>query len=206
MVLGVALAAGLLVILAADPDKGTAHTGTTQGCEEAKRDGGWCEAKGVGYVADVEIRSRRLFEALDAHGHDIVPEGMTCETCRKAIRTDGFCPDHLMGYVKGKAYLSPLTYQIARARRIDPATLTCPECRRHAQGIGWCDTDQVGIAGHLAFSDRQAFSEFQKAYQRLLDAIEVSARCEMCAAAMVADGYCPTHHLKYKDGTPGPPS
>ncbi|HZM70157.1 MAG TPA: hypothetical protein VFB95_07300 [Candidatus Cryosericum sp.] len=203
---GVALAAGLLVILAADPDAGAAHTATPQGCEEAKRDGGWCEAAGVGYVAGVEIRSRPLFEALDAHGHDIVPEYVTCETCKKAMRTDGFCPSHLMGYVKGKAYLSPLTYQIARARRIDPATLTCPECRRHAQGIGWCEKDQVGIAGHLAIADRQAFSEFQKAYETLLAAIEVSARCETCAAAMVADGYCPTHRLKYKDGKPAPAS
>lgn len=200
-----ALAAGLLVLLAAEPDA-RAHTATPQGCEEAKRDGGWCEAAGVGYVAEVEIHSRRLFEALDAHGHDIVPEYVTCEICKKAIRTDGFCPNHLMGYVKGKAYLSPLTYQIARARRIDPATLTCPECRRHAQGIGWCEKDQVGIAGHLAISDRQAFSAFQKAYERLLEAVQVSARCEMCAAAMVADGFCATHHLQYKDGKPVPAS
>src|SRR5262245_40920707 len=111
-----------------------------------------------------------------------------------------------MGYVNGKAYLSPLTYQIARARTIDPAALTCPECRRHSQGIGWCEKDQVGIARHLAISDRQAFAEFQKAYETLLAAIEVTTRCEMCAAAMVADGYCPTHHLKYQDGKPGPPS
>jgi hypothetical protein len=203
---GVALAAGLLLVLAAHPDPGAAHNEAPQTCEEAKKDGGWCEAQGVGYVAGVEIRSHRLFEALDAHGHDIVPEYVTCETCKKAIATDGFCPAHRMGYFKGKAYLSPLTYQIARARKIDPATLTCPECRRHSQGIGWCDKDQVGIAGHLAFSDREAFAEFQGAYDMLLAAVELSARCERCAAAMVADGYCSIHHLKYHDGKSGPPS
>ena len=53
------------------------------GCEEARRTNGWCAAKNVGYVASVEIRSHALYEALDAHGHDIDPAAVTCATCRR---------------------------------------------------------------------------------------------------------------------------
>lgn len=174
--------------------------GPQPACEEAKRTDGWCEAGNVGYVASVEIRSRMLYEALDAHGHDIEPEGVQCETCRMALKSDGFCPAHRMGYVRGEAYLSPLTYHIARGRRIDPAEVTCPACLEHTRGIGWCETHRVGIAGHVAIDDRERFEEFAGAYRILVAAVETSARCQTCAAAMVADGYCAAHRLKYKDG------
>jgi hypothetical protein len=34
----------------------------------------------------------------------------------------------------------------------------------------------------------------------LLAAVKKSSECELCAAAMVADGYCPEHRLHYADG------
>lgn len=161
---------------------------------------GWCESANAGYVAGVEVRSRFLYEALDAHGHDIDPAAVTCETCRKALRTEGFCPAHRMGFVGSHAYLSPLTYHVAKSRTIDPATVACRTCRRHVKGIGWCEKDRVGIAGRVAIDDRQAFREFEEAYRILLAAVETSARCETCAAAMVSEGYCATHRLKYAGG------
>jgi hypothetical protein len=141
-----------------------------------------------------------LYEALDTHGHDVDPAAITCEACQKALKTDGFCAAHRFGFVKGEAFLSPLTYHIARGRRIDPAGIACEVCREHTRGIGWCEKHWVGIAGHTAIDDRERFEEFRRAYQLLLGAIETSARCEMCAAAMVAEGYCAIHRLKYKDG------
>jgi hypothetical protein len=169
-------------------------------CEEAIRTNGWCAAANVGYAASVEIRSPLLYEALDVHGHDIDPSAVTCETCREAIKTDGFCPAHRMGFVSGLAYLSPLTYYIARSRTIDPAAQTCRVCRKHTRGIGWCEKYHVGIAGRIALDDREDFREFEKAYEILLAAVETSTRCETCGAAMVADGYCATHRLKFKGG------
>ena len=182
---------------------GLAHAGSAgapEACEEAKRTNGWCEAGNVGYVAAVEIRSRFLYEALDAHSHDIDPAGVTCETCRKALKTDGYCPAHKMGCVGGHAYMSRITYELARGRRIDPAALTCPVCRKNSQGIGWCEKDHLGIAGRVAVDDRQEFEDLLKAYQLLLAAVETSARCETCAAAMIADGYCGIHRVKYEGG------
>ncbi len=172
----------------------------SQACEQARRLNRWCAAANAGYVAGVEIRSRFLYEALDAHGHDIDPAAVKCDTCRKALKSDGFCAAHRMGYVHGLAYMSPLTYDIARGRTIDPATITCKVCRQHTEGIGWCDTDRLGIAGRVAFDDRQVFREFSKNYQILLAAVEASKKCETCAAAMMADGYCGIHRVKYLDG------
>lgn len=175
-------------------------------CEEAKRNNRWCEAANAGYVASVEIRSRFLYEALDAHGHDIEPAAVTCQTCRMALESDGFCPAHRMGFVGGKAYLSRLTYHLARSRAVEPEAITCRVCRRHARGIGWCDKHRVGIAGRIAIDDRQAFKEFSEAYEILLAAIGKQTECETCAVAMVADGYCPTHRVKYEHGRTVPAS
>jgi hypothetical protein len=175
-------------------------TAVAADCEEAKRTNAWCAAADAGYVASVEIRSRMLYEALDAHGHVIDPKGLTCEACRKARDTDGFCPAHRMGFVAGLAYLSPLTYQLARARVVDPAAITCPACREHTRGIGWCDEHGLGIAGRFALDDRASFETLREAHRILLLAVEVSARCETCAAAMVADGYCPAHRIQYRNG------
>lgn len=169
-------------------------------CDKAKRSNGWCAQANAGYIASLEIPSHLLYEALDAHGHDIEPSGMACETCRKALAADGFCPAHKMGFVAGKAYLSRMTYQLARSVRIDAAAIQCPICRKNNQGIGWCDTHRLGIAGNHSWTDRQAYSEFQDSYRLLQAALEMLPRCETCAAAMVADGYCPKHRTKYDGG------
>lgn len=173
----------------------------TRTCDAARRTNGWCEEAGVGYVASVEIRSRMLYEALDAHGHDFEPTAITCKTCRDALEHDGFCQAHRIGFVRGQGYLSPLTYHIARGQTVHPETIDCPVCREHTRGIGWCEKHHVGIAGLTAISDRREFEKLARAYELLLAAVDLSAQCEMCAAAMVADGYCPDHRVKYRDGT-----
>src|SRR5258705_13579320 len=93
----------LVVLLAAFglPAAGRAHPPSVGSCEEAKRINAWCEPAHVGYVASVPVRSRFLFEVLDTHGHDIIKSEAKCETCRKAIETDGYCPAHRMGFVRG---------------------------------------------------------------------------------------------------------
>lgn len=190
----------VIVLLAGPAAPSAAGAGPPPACEEAKRINGWCREANLGYVASLPIRSPLLYEALDAHGHAVDPSAMTCETCRAALESDGFCADHRMGFVGGEAYLSPLTYHLARGRTIDPAAIACRTCRRHTRGIGWCERHGLGIVGHLAFDDRQAFEELLRAYRLLEAAIRTSARCETCAAAMVAEGYCPEHRVRYRDG------
>lgn len=195
--------AGLLLLTALGLSDGWSAGGGAS-CEQARRKNHWCAAGNVGYVAGLEIRSRFLYEVLDPHGHTIILEEVQCDTCREALKSHGFCSAHRMGYVGGRAYLTPLTYYLARGKPIDPASLSCPICRKHTQGIGWCDRDQRGIVGYTALDDRQEFEELSKAYQILQAAIQKSASCERCAGAMMADGYCAIHRIKYKDGSPVP--
>ena len=178
--------------------------GTPPSCEQARRANHWCRAGNVGYVAGLEIRSRYLYEVLDAHGHDIDPKAVRCEVCLAALKSHGYCHAHRMGYVGGHAYMTPLTYYLARGRRVDPASITCPICRQHIQGIGWCEKDQVGIAGFTALDSREEFEELTKAYQILVAAIQKSSSCGRCSGPMVADGYCSIHRIKYLNGSPVP--
>jgi len=193
----------LLILIVLAMSRGWSEAKQT-GCEQARRTNHWCRAGNVGYVAGLEIRSRFLYEVLDAHGHTIVPQAVQCDVCREALKSHGYCPAHRMGYVGGRAYMTPLTYYLARGRRVDPASITCPICRKNLQGIGWCERDHVGIVGTTALDDRQEFEELTKAYQILVAAIQMSSTCERCSGAMVADGYCAIHRIKFKDGVPVP--
>jgi hypothetical protein len=195
---------GLFVLLTAFALSAGWGGGPPPACEQARRTNHWCRAGNVGYVAGLEIRSRFLYEVLDAHGHDIDPKAVRCEACKAALKSHGYCHAHRMGYVGGHAYMTPLTYYLARGRRVDPASITCPICRQHMQGIGWCEKDQVGIVGFTALDSREEFEELTKAYQILVAAIEKSSSCERCSGAMVADGYCAIHRIKYANGSPVP--
>jgi hypothetical protein len=193
---------GIVVVaaLVAAAGAAAAHEMRTASCEEAKRINGWCTTDDVGFVASVPIHSKFLYEVLDPHGHEIIKAQVTCATCRKAIETDGFCPDHKMGYVGGAAYMSPITWHLARARKLDPATIECPVCRDHMKSIGWCEKDARGIAGYFAVDDRKEFEALQAAYAILLRANDMSKRCERCAGAMITDGYCAIHRVRYDGG------
>ncbi len=154
----------------------------------------------MGYLAGVEIASPQLFEALDAHGHPLHAPSLTCGTCRLALEEGGFCAEHRMGFVHGLAYLSPLTYQLARAKLVDPDSITCPTCRAAMQTIGWCDEHGVGMVGERRVIHKADYEMLAEAYRQLVAAVEKSAECETCAAAMVADGYCPEHRIHYSGG------
>ena len=166
-------------------------------CAEAKAFMGWCAAHRVGFVAGVEIRSAELFEALDAHGHDIDPALLRCASCRRAREIDGFCDTHGIGFVHGRAWLSMLTYQLAKAVRRDPATLACPTCRALSAGYGWCSHCARGWAGPLEIATHDDYERFSRAYDRLLEAQRTVARCELCAAAMMVGGRCPICDISY---------
>lgn len=83
----------------------------------------------AGFVAGIKVSSGALFEALDAHGHEIDPGALTCAVCKEAWRRGGFCDRCRMGFVNGLAYLSRLTYHIATGAVEDPELIACARCR-----------------------------------------------------------------------------
>ncbi len=171
-------------------------------CDDARLVNGWCEAHAVGFVAGLEIRSAELFETLDAHGHVIAPEFIRCTRCLEARETDDFCEEHRMGFVDGLAYLSPLTYHLAKGEVKELSRIACPVCKKNAESYGWCPKCNVGMVGHFEIRDPESFKKLSRAYDTLLSARDTVARCELCASAMVVDGRCPVCKITYKDGKP----
>jgi len=171
-------------------------------CGAARGMSGWCERHGVGYVADVKIRSWLLYEMMDAHGHTIGVRTFPCPVCQEALDSDGYCEEHRMGFVGKQAYFSRLTYELARGQSTDPAKIVCPVCRKNARGHGWCEAHQTGMVGNLAIMGRQRYQAVAKAIEILEIASKTSERCEHCALAIVTDSRCPFHRITYKDGHP----
>lgn len=171
-------------------------------CTEARRHNHWCDRCNLGYVAGAPIESRALFEALDAHGHDLVPESITCESCRAAMPVDGYCEKCRIGWYRNQAYFSRLTHVIAKGRSLDTARIQCPICRSRATGYGWCEACQRGMIGNFAVTDRKEFDEGCRGYDLMLVAIALSGKCESCALAALTDTECPSCRITYKDGRP----
>ncbi len=169
-------------------------------CAEARLSNGWCEAHAVGYVAGVAVENAFLFEALDAHGHDVDPTSFTCPDCQEAIETDGFCAVHRIGFVDGQAYFSKLTYLLARAKIRRPAELQCPACRLNSEGHGWCETCRVGQAGAFTITNRQDFEELERELRRLRAASAIARRCQYCGVAAWVDSSCPLCKIAYREG------
>jgi hypothetical protein len=171
-------------------------------CATAKRDNAWCEAHHRGYVAAVEIHSRLLWDTLDAHGHTLDLGTFTCEACRRAISTDGFCDEHRIGFLARQAYFSRLTYELARGEKREPSDIACPACRKNTKSLGWCETHHLGMIGVVEIKDRQAYDLAAHSVEILRAASRKAGRCEHCAMAMVTDTECPMHRITYKDGRP----
>ncbi len=191
-----------LLLLAGCATTTTTTTTTNTACTNilAKVNNGWCNECEVGYVAGVTINSPMLFEALDAHGHEIGSKGVQCASCRQAIQIDGYCDRHRIGWVNQQAYFSTLTYRLAKGQSKDISKISCPICQANAQTQGWCDSCQVGMVGNVAFGNKEDFQQASQPYEVLLAAAEMAETCEMCATAMLFDSTCPVCKISYKSG------
>jgi len=169
-------------------------------CELARARNGWCESCGRGYVAGCEIRSRVLFDGLDAHGHELQRASMACETCKALMDSGGFCESCRFGWVDGKAYMSRLTYHLARGRTRDLARVRCATCLTLAGGVGWCEACGGGWTGNVYFESRSEHAASAAEFERLRAAIDASKRCETCALVLLVDGKCPYCGITYADG------
>ncbi|MBI4719551.1 MAG: hypothetical protein HY763_17275 [Planctomycetes bacterium] len=173
-------------------------------CPQARRAHGWCDACRVGYVAGHRIPSQLMYEVLDAHGHEIDAQRLTCETCRKAIAEDGYCSTCRMGFIGGQAYLSRLTYYVARGSVVEPAELSCSACRAHYSSTGWCAACGVGIVGNVRYRNLTDFEAAAGEYRRLVAAVARLAECEKCAVASLTDGLCTKCGKAFRNGRSQP--
>lgn len=174
-------------------------------CGRARLQNQWCDVCKVGYVAGVPIKSKLLFECMDAHGHELQHDAIKCVECQAAMKVDGFCNHCKTGWVKGLAYFSKLTYVLGKGHVLGTDSITCTVCRENSKRHGWCDACKLGMLGNTAVSDRKLFDEGSHAYDIMLQAVEASARCDGCAMAIVTDTPCHLCKLTYRDGkaTPG---
>jgi hypothetical protein len=173
-------------------------------CAQAKLANQWCEACKVGYVAGVSIRSKILFEYMDAHGHELVLDSVKCLTCRAGIANEGYCEACRIGWVRKLGYFSRLTYHLAKGKPCDPATLACRGCRKNAEHYGWCTACGVGVIGNVLIPTRADFDGGVRGFELMLIAIEATKRCELCSVAIMSDTNCFFCKLTYKDGKPIP--
>ena len=169
-------------------------------CESDKMKNGWCRKCKIGYVAAVAIESEVLFEALDAHGHHIDVDSMKCESCRTALASDGFCERCNWGFVGKQLYYSKLTYLLAKGKPKDLSSIKCAGCRKNLLKPGWCDSCKLGMVGQVAFEDKKMFEQASREYRKLLAAVKMAQRCEICAVALFSDAKCPKCKKTYKDG------
>ena len=171
-------------------------------CAAARATHGWCDVCDVGYLGDVAIRSRYLWEVLDAHGHDLNVDNLGCAGCTAAARSDGYCAESRIGFVDGQAYFSRLTWLLARSAPQELDAIECPVCRRNVATSGWCERCNVGRIGARVLDQRGDFDDLVHDLEILKLANHAAARCEHCAAAIVTDTECPFCRIRYLDGRP----
>ena len=162
-VLGVALASAAI-----------AHPQPHFTCGMAPTRNGWCDGCRVGYLATVEIRSAKLFEAIDPYGHEMHPDKMACVSCREAIPKDGYCYECRIGFVDGHGYFTKLTYLLAQGEVRDPATITCDVCSKSAcdttlpvTDLVWCNACGRGMVGNVEFHDKKDYDAARKEFELL---------------------------------------
>lgn len=194
-VMGTAIVVGLLAASCSLPSAAEACP-----CGGAESLGDWCERHQMAWVAGVRLTSWELFEALDAHGHEVDIDLLKCGACKLAHAEDEFCNEHRIGFVDGMAYFSALTWSLARGEIREPPSIACPVCRRNATTHGWCPTHEVGMLGAVELTSRRDYDRAAEAYALLLRAQETAQRCEFCAVAMILDGTCRTHDATYENG------
>lgn len=169
-------------------------------CDQARQVNGWCGGCNVGYVASVRIESEMLFEAIDAHGHTIAIDRITCPSCRIALADDGYCDACRMGFVNQQAYFSPVSHALAKGTLVTIDAIECETCRSNASETGWCDACAIGMVGNIRFDRRAQYDAAVFRIETVVSAIERAESCELCAAAMVVNGRCPTCRIAYRGG------
>ena len=173
---------------------------TTCVCDTARIENGWCGKCDKGFIAGMLIPSGMLYDEIDPHGHDIQKERIECKSCQTAIARDGYCDTCHVGFVNELAYMSKLTYCLARGTIIRTDENSCKACRLGAGRPSWCGACKRGFLGHFSYSDKGMFERAVHAYGIIEATVRELARCEVCAAAIVVNGHCTKCRKRFVDG------
>lgn len=148
-----------------------------------------------------------LFDALDPHGHVIDLGTLTCDACREAVRSDGYCDACGMGFVDEQAYFTRLSHGLAQGHAVRLSDIDCGGCRAAARDAPrWCDRCDRGMIGSVSISSRAVFDRTKSEFDVLDAAIQRTAACELCACAMVVHSTCPVCWISYEVGGETPES
>ncbi len=174
-------------------------------CDQAIRVNGWCDHCRRGFVGGVTVASELFFETIDPHGHEIDITQHPCTECQTLYASDGFCDSCRIGWSRGKAFMTRLTWLLARGRSLDVLSTPCDECREAVGGEPrWCDSCAHGICGRSVYPDHDLFSKAGKEFKVFEKALSECRRCEICACAMMTDGICPDCRRRYQGGVEVP--
>jgi hypothetical protein len=172
-------------------------------CDSDRLRNGWCWHCNVGYIGGLKINNALLFETLDPHGHDLDPTSLQFESCQDVIKNDGYCEPCGIGFVRGKAFFTRLTFGLAMGSVVTSAdSLACKICASHLTGCGWCDQCHRGIVGNVAFTNKAMFDRTAAEFATLKTALEKTSTCELCACAMVVHRTCPKCGTSYSAAIP----
>ena len=151
-----------------------------------------------GTIAGVRVPPA-LLDVIDPGGHDVDPGGIRCSDCLTAFVNDGYCRPSHIGYVDGRAYVSRLAYLLVKdGVPVNPKAISCAQCRAHLNVPGWCDQCGRGLVGNLAVSSHSDFNEILMERERLMEAVRLASRCDLCAVAFYARGRCSRCHIDYR--------
>jgi hypothetical protein len=166
-------------------------------CDKAKAENAWCSGCNHGFVFNVTIAKKALYDALAG-----MAPSAECEGCKKAAESGGICEKCHVGIAEGKAYKAMPAYYVASGKKMDPAAIKCAGCAAICKSgtAGWCEQCKGGLVAGHGFTDKE---KYEKANNGLIT-IRLAAKspCEGCSVAMVTDGTCEHCKVTFKEGKP----
>ncbi len=113
-------------------------------------------------------------------------------TCAAAVRANGWCALHKVGYLASIPVRSELLFETldAHGHDLDLSTFECESCRKAIATEGFCEEHRVGFVRGLAYFSRLTY-ELARGVPMDLE----SLTCPVCIRNAATYGWCDEHGL-----------